>query len=247
MAAEAAEEKLDPANSDDFTEFLRESFKLVTYALEQNAMADMFAEEFKHLNVQNVLTVVSKGEDTVKELRTFTDLVYSKSKAISRIDWHPRSKTVVAVACTENRPYDQKVDAYGKETDSYILIWNFADLIHPQMVLQCPFECSQFGFNPGLPYIIAGGCASGQVVYWDVSNVQQKRSNKDSQSGKVQESKADSTPPPVSPKEISSIDNSHKRPITDLHWLPANLQINSRVSALVFGLSLLSWVNRRLP
>ena len=232
MALETAgEAKLDPESTEEFEEFMQSSFKLVTHALEQNEMADLFAKEFQNLNLQDVLTVVSKGEDTVKELRTFTDLVYSKSKVISSIDWHPRSRTVVAVACTENRPFDQKVDAYGKETNSYILIWNFADLIHPQMVLQSPFECAQFQFNPRLPYIIAGGCASGQVVYWDVSNVQYKRNNnaESSGSGKTAESKADNTPPPVLPKEISSIDNSHKRPITDLHWLEPSLQINSRV------------------
>lgn len=44
------------------------------------------------------------------------------------------------------------------------------DPIHPEYVLQAPFEVFAFQYNPSNPEIVAGGCYNGQVVLWDTTN-----------------------------------------------------------------------------
>lgn len=48
-----------------------------------------------------------------------------------------------------------------------VLVWNLADLIQPEYVLECPFEVGTFALNPGQPTTLAGGCVTGQVLLWD--------------------------------------------------------------------------------
>lgn len=100
---------------------------------------------------------------TLRELRTFTDLVYSKNKVLSCTDWHPRLKNIVTVSCMENITYDQRVELSGKPRSGYILVWNFGDLIHPEMVLETPSETVVFRYNPESPQILVAGTISGQV------------------------------------------------------------------------------------
>lgn len=64
-----------------------------------------------------------------------------------------------AVACTQTVP-----TAGGLHG---VLVWNLADLIQPDYVLECPFEVGSFAINPGQPATLAGGCITGQVLLWD--------------------------------------------------------------------------------
>ena len=69
-----------------------------------------------------------------------------------------RVQGAFAVACT------QAVPAAGLHG---VLVWNLADLIQPDYVLECPFEVGTFAINPGQPNMLAGGCVTGQVLLWD--------------------------------------------------------------------------------
>lgn len=58
---------------------------------------------------------------------------------------------------------------HGRAEDHGVLFWSFADLIQPEAVLEAPVEVGCFAVNPGMPHMIAGGCATGQVILWDTS------------------------------------------------------------------------------
>ena len=72
---------------------------------------------------------------TSQEYQSFTDLQFSKDKMITCIQWHPTIKGVVATSVAEKLSFDQRIDNAAKVimTPSLILIWSFADPIHPQV------------------------------------------------------------------------------------------------------------------
>ncbi|NXE06677.1 WDR63 protein, partial [Lophotis ruficrista] len=133
---------------------------------------------------------------------------------------------------------------------SVILFWSFFYPIHPQLMLECPEDIYCFQFSPSDPNIIAGGCINGQVVLWDISQHEEKLQNAKTvadgiqmtdvnmvnasvlktfqyncmsglKRGKVriQVNKAKWLPL-VRYCAVSSIEYSHKKTVTDIHWLP---------------------------
>jgi hypothetical protein len=69
-------------------------------------------------------------------------------------------QNVIGVACSH---------PHGSAEHHSVLLWSFADLIQPDAVLESPVEVNSFSVNPGLPHMVAGGCATGQVIIWDTS------------------------------------------------------------------------------
>ncbi len=57
-----------------------------------------------------------------------------------------------------------QIDMDGKVRTSHILIWNFKDPIHPQMVLEAPYDIESFRFNPQNSNKLVAGCTSGVRV-----------------------------------------------------------------------------------
>jgi dynein intermediate chain 3, axonemal len=153
---------------------------------------------------------------------------------VACVDWHPRQKNVVTASCVENISFDERVDLSGKATEAYTLVWSFADLIHPQLILQSPAETIRIQYNPNQPNIIAAGCVTGQVLIWDTTEALERisKQRKGRSKGDSAESAADldddKLNAPVKPKFISTIDDSHKRAITDLQWLPDKMEVNAK-------------------
>ncbi len=78
---------------------------------------------------------------------------------------------VVAVACTDPQSFNQRVDALGGAPASHaVLIWNFRDPIHPELILESPYEVFCFQSNPLQPEVITGGCYNGQIIMWDTAS-----------------------------------------------------------------------------
>ena len=77
-----------------------------------------------------------------QEYQSFTDLQFSKSKTVTHIDWHPTINGIVAVAVAEKYLLDERIDhaAHIIMTPSLVLIWSFADPIHPQVSRSCVSE-----------------------------------------------------------------------------------------------------------
>ena len=59
-----------------------------------------------------------------------------------------------------------------------ILIWTFAILMHPELILDSPVEVTCFEFNAAQPNIVAGGCCNGQIIVWDYSRVSFEKNHK---------------------------------------------------------------------
>ena len=78
---------------------------------------------------------------------------------------------VVAVACTDPQSFNQRVEAVGGVPSPHaVLVWNFRDPIHPELVLESPYEVFCFQSNPLQPEVITGGCYNGQIIMWDTAS-----------------------------------------------------------------------------
>lgn len=211
--------------------FLEKMLPLVEQALQQNETLDIFLDPFAHLHEDDA-SLSNKNENSIKELRSFTDLVYSKNKTLPSVDWHPKKNGVVAVAAAANVNFAKRLDLLDKIDSSFILIWNFVDLIHPQLMLEAPQDVLTLRFNPTQPHIIAAGLHNGQVMVWDFSKAEHlisKMKSKNSSAGKNgQDDEPQKQVPPVKPLYVSYIDTSHRRPVADLMWLPLGMEVNNR-------------------
>ncbi len=71
----------------------------------------------------------------------------------------------------ENLSFDDRAEIAGKSFDSHVLIMDFKDahIISLSYVLETPLEISTVEWHPDNPYVLIGGCISGQLIVWDLS------------------------------------------------------------------------------
>ncbi|KAL4236475.1 WD repeat-containing protein 63 [Mactra antiquata] len=230
----STKEQEDILNKNETKEFVESVGPRFELALQQNEIMDVFFIDWLHLgNADDAFG--SKADNHLKEYQSFTDLQFSKDKKITAIQWHPTIKGVVAVSVAEKFTFDQRIDNAAKVimTPSLILIWSFTDPIHPQLLLEAPDDIYSFQFCPSDPNIIAGGCQNGQLVLWDISAHAERlkaprggnRNKKATVLPGFEDPNALKTPI-VRYCAVSSIENSHHQPITDILWIPDHMEIN---------------------
>lgn len=216
---EAPEPEIEPEDGDKKDELLafleRVTVKIET-ALQQNEAVDIFHETFRMAGDDDIQEG-AQADDELREIKNFADPTYSKSKALPAIDWVPKTHGMVAVSAVRNVSFDQRVSVSGQTSTSYILLWDFRQLVKPQLLMQSHHEVFTFRFNKIKPGLIAGGCITGQVVLWDISlplsAVTKKQGNHSTRkiSQKQKEGDEDEvTLLPILPKYVSNVDYSHK-------------------------------------
>jgi len=219
--------------SESYQNFVVSSLPRFQLALQQNEITNPFVIDWEELG-EEVSNFGVKSDTHLKEYQSFTDLEFSKDKTISYTDWHPEIKGIVAVSCCERLSTYERIEQANRliMTPSLILIWSFIDPIHPQILLEAPDDVMCFQFCPTNPNIIAAGCINGQLVLWDISEYEDKLSNAKTniQSASKNmamfgEQQAPETPT-VRYCAVSSIENSHKRVITYLSWIPDHFELN---------------------
>ena len=202
--------------------FLENATVLIEMALQQNETIDIFNDTFKVSGDDDLEN--TRDENFLREIKNFADPNYSKAKKLSAIDWMPKMQGMVAVSAVRNISFDERSALSGQVYNSHILLWDFRQLVRPYLLMQSAHEIYCFQFNKTNSGLVAGGSITGQVILWDISDY--TMSNKRNRSTNADDD--DFTIPPVLPKFISNVDHSHKRPVSDIFWLPPNTQINFR-------------------
>lgn len=224
--------------TDDFVEFVEEVIPRFEFALQQNETLDVFTNDYLELGEEEN-AFGAKSDNHLKEYQSFTDLQFSKNKTISFIQWHPTIKGLIAVSCIEQMSFYERIDQSTKSlmSPSLILVWSFADPIHPLLLLEAPDDILCFKFNPSDPNIICGGCINGQIVLWDIkkysdllknhrshgqgSNANQNLTNLPS----FYHTNSTELSPIVRYCAVSNIESSHRMGITDIQWVPDHIEI----------------------
>ena len=232
----------EPPRNDDgaskrLAQFLADKRPVLEEALQKNETVEIFGDAFVGVGDDEAASGAQEVNE-LKELRTFNDIMYSKNMSLAAVDWHPKRRRMIGVAPVRNLTFDARVDQSGKAVTAYILIWDFVDLIHPQLMLQSPHEILTFRFNKWNPNIVAAGCLNGQVLVWNIKDEMEKLTRRQHRSSTArsvtqngaggEEEEEDAKQPPILPISTSHIDSTHKKMVADLHWLAPNSQINFR-------------------
>jgi hypothetical protein len=100
-------------------------------------LSNIFNDDFGNLCNED-FNVGSSSQVVLQEYQSFTDLIHSKDKSISCIEWHPTIKGVLAVSCVSRSTLDERIESsfMANAEKAVILIWSFNDPIHPQVCLQ---------------------------------------------------------------------------------------------------------------
>lgn len=102
--------------------------------------------------------------------------------------------------------------------------------MHPQLILEVPGNLMCFKLNTHNPNLVVGGLSTGQVIYWDLTDAKSRLADKSS--AKADNAEADNSSdvaiPPVKPIMLSVIDRSHARSVTDIVWLPHDVEVNKK-------------------
>jgi hypothetical protein len=100
-------------------------------------LSNIFYDDFGNLCDED-FNVGSSSQIVLQEYQSFTDLIHSKDKSISCIDWHPTIKGVLGVACVSRTTLDERIESSfsANAEKAVILIWSFHDPIHPQVSFQ---------------------------------------------------------------------------------------------------------------
>eukprot|EP00929_Paragymnodinium_shiwhaense_P121002 TRINITY_DN9310_c0_g1_i1.p1 TRINITY_DN9310_c0_g1~~TRINITY_DN9310_c0_g1_i1.p1 ORF type:complete len:989 (-),score=339.09 TRINITY_DN9310_c0_g1_i1:183-3149(-) len=219
------------------TDFLSAVSVSVEEALQTNETVDIFQEEFAHLG-EDDSGATSKAHTNLREIRNFADVTYTKMKRIEWVEWVPNSTDMLACSCCENIPFNERLDGTGKATVSTILIWSFQDTLSPHAVLVSPWEVPVFKFYPSNERFLIGGLANGQMAVWKLSDADLGYSMRERTGGRgqgVDEDKGASGPgttiPTVQCKQTSIIDESHRKAVVAIEFLPATLEIERRKGA----------------
>jgi len=196
----------------------------VEEALQTNETVDIFQEEFANLGED---AAISKTSSSLKEFRNFHDVEYTKGKRIEWVEWVPGSTDMLACSCCENAPFYEKLESAGRATVSTILLWSFQDALSPHCKLLSPFEVPVFKFYPTNEHYLIGGLSSGQMAVWKLSDADMGLTSHEKSKGSHDEERRD-TIPCVLHKVASVIDDSHRRPVMAIEWLPPALEVERR-------------------
>ncbi|XP_072199503.1 dynein axonemal intermediate chain 3-like [Excalfactoria chinensis] len=167
------EEKEEILSSEKLKQFLTSVCLRMEIALQQNEIMDVFSDDWKALE-DDLSSSGGKSDVCLKAYQTFTDLQYLKDKSISCVCWHPTIYGIIAESATKQTSKEEKTKI---QQNSVIIFWSLFDPIQPQLILECLDDVYCFQFSPSDPNIIAGGCFSGQVVLWNISQYEEKLQN----------------------------------------------------------------------
>ena len=98
-------------------------------------------------------------------------------------------------------------------------------------MLEAPYDVDTFRFNPNNSDMLVAGCASGQILLYDLSLAKQsaaKREKASANGAAADAGSKDETHKGIKHVMASTIENSHKRQVTDVKWLPADREIETK-------------------
>lgn len=210
---------------DDLSLFLTTVSQMMEEALQTNETVDIFKEEFANLGEEEI-GFGSKSNSNIKEVRNFHDVTYTKGKRIEWVEWVPDSTEMLACSCCDNSPFQERLENSGKAGVSTILLWSFQDSLAPHAILLSPWEVPVFKFCPSDRQYLVGGLSSGQLIIWKLTDLDFGHKNLEKRAA-IDEEKG-STIAQITHRQVSVIDESHKKPVLAIEFLPPTLEIERR-------------------
>ncbi|XP_078257962.1 dynein axonemal intermediate chain 2 [Rhinoraja longicauda] len=131
---------------------------LMEHCIKQNNAINIYEEYFED---KEESVGINDEPPTAKTINVFSDPNIIK-RTVSHISWHPDQgrKMAISYCCLEF----QKI-VFDTNTESYI--WDMENPTKHDLTIKpaSPLICLEY--NPKDSHILAGGCYSGQIGYWD--------------------------------------------------------------------------------
>ena len=221
-------QKFDQLDSSEMRTFLQTIRERYEEALQQNETVDIFSDDFAELAAEEE-TSLDSGQTELKELQSYYHLDYCANRVLTFIQWQPNAKGVVAVSGAKRMTFEERLQIAGTVQTGYILLWNAIDPINPQYVLEAPGDVHCFRFCPTDSDVVVGGLESGQVAVWDLKEARAKaRDAKLLADDDDKEGNSSGSTITATAKVLSAVDQSHRRAIVDLNWLPPTLEVTEK-------------------
>ena len=220
-------ERLEALGSTAMASFLTTVRERYEDALQQNESVDIFQDDFASLADEDT-SLGNTNDSELRELQSFSHLDYCTERMLCYLDWQPGVKGTIATANSQRARFSERLLESGKVQTGFVLLWSFADPIHPQFVLEAPCDVFCFRFCPTQPNIIVGGLASGQVCMWDLAEARRAHQEENALTDPEGSKEGGANTIHAQVKVLSAVDQGHKRTITDLVWLPPTLEAGER-------------------
>lgn len=176
----------------------------------------------------------------LEETFCFADISKTKNRFVSSVSWHPHLSGIVAASYTFETfstffPIAHETNIVQRTIieKNPVLVWSFDDTLKPKLELFAPREVCCVSFCPYDSNILIGGMISGDIIIWDLKGCierveieevltpEQARNRRMTQEFLNWMDTAD-TDRIVQPAAVSSIEDSHLEPVTDIKWMPQN-------------------------
>jgi len=230
-----------PEKGPSINEFLHKVMPKFDHACVTNLKLPLFQDDYTELADDDAF--LGKGDEAgFTDIGNFQHIKYTKKKRITSIDWHPKSRNLVAVSVGEAYSpdtggpftYMDRINRDRKALNGEVVLWDFQDPINPACVLEAPQEVNIIRFCPTNPDLIVGGTINGQVVLWNIASVsgallkkgKKGQRDKDRQE-KTTETQGDGSKAHVMWSELSKIEQGHKKAINDLVWIDHKHEVNT--------------------
>ena len=226
---------------DDLMMFLENVYPEMEAALQSNETLDIFQDDFDVLpKSQGGSKESAEISNSIKETKNLFFLA-CKGKKVSCIQFQPwvgnyKGNPIIAESFVENLEFDHRVIFSMKSSKSVILFWNYENMhaIDPLLILTSPLEIMTFEFNPKDPSIVIAGTINGQILMWDLKNIDviisSKKKSKKSEKNSMKEIQPAIMSALQDPGSIQPITDtirrnvpSHKSPILCIKWFPSGL------------------------
>lgn len=156
--------------------FINTRFNEFEEKLHVNSFIDLYSNDYVNLVKEEKYTRTPLFLK-IKEQFSFTDIDACKNKQISSISWHYFWSGILVAAYMDyalNLPVTEKSNVDEVNRIIYginpVLIWSFADPLHPRLYLESQREISAVSCCPYDENIIVGGLVNGQIIIWDIKN-----------------------------------------------------------------------------
>ncbi|KAJ9464813.1 Dynein intermediate chain 3 [Diplonema papillatum] len=238
---DARDGEVPEAEQQSVTDFLKGALPKIEHSCTCNNLLQLFRDDYALLMDDDTF-LGSKDDAAFTDAGNFQHHKFTKNKTVTSIDWRPGSSRVVCIAVGESFNTNEEGSGYmerlflnRKVLTSLVVIWDFADPIHPRWVLESPQEINVVKFNPTNENIVVGGAINGQVVLWDLSK--QAQGSRKGKKGAREKDRAqerddreeggdNAASPKIQWKEISKVETGHKRAVNDLCWITGGLESN---------------------
>lgn len=150
---------------------LRGANAMMERALIENRLLNVFIDEYSHLrNPGEVPVIGHKDKGKLKEFQSFANPdTKGVPETVRAIAWNTTLYGVLAIACGAKRSFYDRITMSCKAVKSFVHIWALSDPLKAQLILSAPDDIFCVKFCPTNPFVLAGGCANGQVVIWDLT------------------------------------------------------------------------------